>query len=170
MSKRKIEAFIAPALDLIPDHLEKDGAVERVYKSYISAMGASMIQSGLLPTLAIFSAPQSDSSAGDKRKLIRLLTELLKKWEKSNIEKAIEALGANPEQEKEKKVRDRINFYSQIGEFTSDTAEDNRLLYFAADYKGHPQSLRRIRRDLTDASVAVKLCLRTFKLQGNESS
>lgn len=138
MSKKKIESFIPDALDLVEAHLEKNKTVPKVYKSYISSMGAAMIQSGLLPTLAIFSAPQSESSAGDKRKLIRVLTELLKGYDQT--------------------------FYGGIPEVNKGKEEDSRLLKFAADFKGNPNNLRRIRRDLTDASIALKLTLRTFKL------
>ena len=141
MSKKTIEAYIPDSLGLIETHLlnATSQSVPKVYKGYISSMGATMNKAGLLPTLAIFSAPQSDSSEGDKRKLMRILTELLKG-----------------------QFEDR---YGTIEDVDNANESEDRLLRFAVDFKQNPQVLRQIKRDLTNASIAVKLTLRTFNLQ-----
>ncbi|MDX2246831.1 MAG: type III-B CRISPR module-associated protein Cmr5 [Bacteroidia bacterium] len=136
MSKKRIEDFIKPALALIPDHLEEGGKVDKVYKGYISSMGAAMIQSGVLPTLAIFSAKESGAE-GQRWKLLRILTEML-----------------------------RQNGYDMLPALTAqDKDSENRLLRFATDHQNHAATLLKLRRDLMDASVALKLTLRTFNLK-----
>lgn len=144
--KQTIENLIPEALILIeawlgrPAPADKGGdsviQVEKVYKGYIASMGASLIQSGLLPTLAIFSADDSGDK-GDRRKLMRILTELLKhQWKER---------------------------YGEIPA-VSTGKDEIRLLVFAVNNKDNASLLRQLRRDLTQASVALKLALRTYNL------
>lgn len=140
MSKKSIETYIPSALTLIESHMVSNGEVEKVYRGYISSMGAAMVQSGLLPTLAVFSSPKSDSAGADRRKLMRVITEILR-TEKPDIYGTIPALAAHPD------------------------LEEDRLLRYAARFQGNAAKLRQIRHDVMNASVAVKLTLRTFKLR-----
>lgn len=145
MSKKKIQALVPKALGLVEKHLAENGNIPRVYNGYIASMGAAMKQSGLLPTLAIFSA-KSESSGGDKRKLMRVLTSLLLDMETQD------------------------QFYHGLRPEENQALPDDGLLRFASEtYKEVPDRLRRIRRDLEDASIAVKLCLRTFNLVDNDN-
>lgn len=143
MYKKSVEAFIPSAMALIERHMAEDNLeVPKVYKGYISSMGAAMIQSGLLPTLAVFSAPKSDSAGADRRKLMRTLTEMLREV--------------------------MPNTYGTIPPLDDNPGEDeDRLLRYANLFSGNPGRLRAIRQDVTHASVAIKLALRTFKLVGN---
>lgn len=53
MSKKNIEKYIPEVLEVLNDTF-KDGVIPSAYNGYISSFGASVIQSGLLPTLALF--------------------------------------------------------------------------------------------------------------------
>lgn len=149
MSKQVIEALIPPALALIEEHLvvqpEQEGElsyIPKVYKGYISSMGASLNQSGLLPTLAIFSARDSEDE-GERWKLMIILTKLLKdKWTNR-----YEALA------------------TQTNRQGQPFPDEQRLLQFAAAKREDRTLLRAIRNDLVQASIAVKLALRTFNLK-----
>ena len=53
MSKKSIEKLIPDAMRVLEDEFS-DGVIPSAYNGYISSFGASVIQSGLLPTLALF--------------------------------------------------------------------------------------------------------------------
>lgn len=111
--------------------------INKVYKGYISSLGASLVQSGLLPTLAIFSAEDSGDE-GDRRILLRILTNMMvAKWP---------------------------DHYKMLEKESKDQTE-RRLLVYAAENKTDLVLQRQIRRHLSDASVALKLALRTYNLQ-----
>lgn len=143
MTSTVISKMIPPAMEQIELVFQKelkgpDQAIPKVYKGYISSLGASLIQSGLLPTLAIFSADDSGDE-GDRWKLLRILTNMMKqKWPDA---------------------------YAEIKASDPDKAQETRLLAFAAKYQDDLVRQRQIRRHLSDASVALKLALRTYNLQ-----
>lgn len=112
------------------------GYVHEVYKGYISSMGASIIQSGLIPTLAFYSEnkPEGKAGRGEKPKapLLRIL---------------------------EKMLAARYSGLTSKG-----------LFLLALDLKGQPDELRRLQKDLVNATVALKLALRTFELKKPEKN
>lgn len=64
---------------VIPSGLSKDGvSVKKVYNGYIASFGAGIIQSGLLPTLAIYTH-DSDNSEESKAPLLKALYAILEK-------------------------------------------------------------------------------------------
>jgi len=70
---KKVNELIPKALTAIEKSGMVDaGKVDKEYKGYISSMGASIIQSGLLPTLAFYSNEFSDSG----KKKLKLITAL----------------------------------------------------------------------------------------------
>lgn len=73
---KKINELIPKALEAIKNSKMADDSnqVDKEYKGYIASMGASIIQSGLIATLAFYSNKQSGSA--DKR--IRLLEAVVK--------------------------------------------------------------------------------------------
>lgn len=90
MNKRKIEELIPYAIDIIQEVLVNDGKVEKEYKGYISSFGASIIQAGLLPTIAFFEKTSSSAKA-DRKKLTKAILKLIyimkgKKEENQNNE------------------------------------------------------------------------------------
>ena len=53
MSKKNIEKYIPKALEVLTQEFE-NGVIPSAYNGYISSFGASVMQSGLTPTLALF--------------------------------------------------------------------------------------------------------------------
>ncbi len=65
--KNKFEAGRSEEVDTSPEKAKK---VPREYKGYISALGASLIQSGLLPTLAFYSRNSETANTVEDRSLV----------------------------------------------------------------------------------------------------
>jgi len=76
MSKKRIENYIKPALQAIENSFESKKKIPSEYNGYISSFGASLIQSGLKPTLALFENESSDSK-GEKKKLTDIILNIL---------------------------------------------------------------------------------------------
>lgn len=75
MSKKRIESYIPKAIELLNKEFP-DGCIASAYNGYISSFGASIIQSGLLPTLAVFENTNA-STKEDKSYLAKLILKLL---------------------------------------------------------------------------------------------
>ena len=76
---KKVEKYIEKAIKQVEDNLKQDNnKVLNVYNGYISSMGASIIQSGLLPTLAAFESTKKDGKAGDKMQIIKSILNIIK--------------------------------------------------------------------------------------------
>ena len=131
---KQVEKFIPPAVQLIKDHLatgEGKLVVPSVYKGYISSMGASIIMSGLLPTLAFYNTDGDNSSSEKARRpLLNVLHGLLK---------------------------DRHEGLDRHGLFEHAIG--------LQEAKRHA-ALRQLKEEVIQASIAVKLALRTFKMEG----
>lgn len=84
---KKINELIPKALEAIKSSKMADNSdlVDKEYKGYIASMGASIIQSGLLATLAFYSNEQSGSA--DKR--LKLMKAIVKTILNANSEKKI---------------------------------------------------------------------------------
>ena len=130
---KQIDRYIPPAMQLVTRKLasvSNKGHVPAVYKGYISSMGASIVLSGLVPTLAFYNADTRDSgSEQPRRPLLDILHELL---------------------------RDRYVLKNQ------DSLFDYAL---ALEDQKKKTELRRLKRDVINASIALKLALRTFHLE-----
>lgn len=113
------------------------GVVEKEYKGYISSMGASIIQAGLLATLAFY---QNDSGKNAHSSyLLKAILELIKlpgSTETNLIKYVIE----------NSKNSQPLPEYVSIGDLNSDK------LYV-------------LEEDISDALIALKLALRTFKIK-----
>lgn len=87
---KKVEKYIEKALKQVENTIseKKDGKstgiVLSVYNGYISSMGASIIQSGLLPTLAAFESTKDDNKGGDKKRIAKAILNIIKE-EENNI-------------------------------------------------------------------------------------
>ncbi|MDF2922152.1 MAG: hypothetical protein K0R57_1066 [Paenibacillaceae bacterium] len=92
-----LERYVSEAVEILclisdpvadPHQLNKTifscGGVNKVYVGYVSALGPSIIQLGLLPTLHIYSS-KNNSSEGDLDAIIKLILLLLKKDEEVSI-------------------------------------------------------------------------------------
>jgi len=83
MNKRKIEELIPFALDEISNQFTEE--IPKEYKGYIANFGASIIQSGLLSTVAFFQNNNSGSNQ-DRRKITEMILNIIYKNE--NYEKS----------------------------------------------------------------------------------
>jgi len=78
MSKKNIEIYIPDAIEV----LEKEfgDTISSAYNGYISSFGASILQSGLKPTLALFENKNNqDTTKEDKSKLPKIILKILDK-------------------------------------------------------------------------------------------
>lgn len=75
MSKKRIESYIPKAIELLTKEFP-EGEIAKAYNGYISSFGASIIQSGLKPTLAVFENSNA-STKEDKSYLSTLILKLL---------------------------------------------------------------------------------------------
>lgn len=117
--------------------IANNGVVEKEFKGYISSMGASIIQAGLLATLAFY---QNDSG---------------KKADSSNLLKAILILikpGNSTEENLVKYIIDHSKKDNTTGQHVSVDDLDHDKLYV-------------LEEEVSDALIALKLALRTFKIK-----
>ena len=117
MSKRNIEKYIPQVMKVL-NRSFKNETISSSYNGYISSFGASIIQSGLLPTLALFE--NTNASAKENKEYLSYII--------------VQVLKGND---------DDISLLRYVL-----NADDQRLL----------------KQQILDISVAMKLCIRTFKL------
>ncbi len=72
-----IELYIEPAMQELQAESKKAGKIAKEYKGYIASLGASIIMSGLIPTLAFYSSKEN-SAKGDRSQVLRWITNILK--------------------------------------------------------------------------------------------
>jgi len=116
MSKKNIEKHIPKAMEVLSNTFT-DGIIPSAYNGYISSFGASVIQSGLLPTLALFENTNA-STKENKESLTYLILQIL-----------------------------------------TNRDDDISLLRYVLAH--NPDMLR---DEILDISIAIKLAIRTFKL------
>ena len=75
MSKRAIENYIPQAVKVLSKEFS-EGEIPSSYNGYISAFGASVVQSGLNPTLALYENKNA-STKEDKSMLTKLILNIL---------------------------------------------------------------------------------------------
>jgi CRISPR-associated protein Cmr5 len=118
MSKKNIEKYIPEALEVLHTHYP-EGVIPSAYNGYISAFGASIVQSGLTPTLALFENNNADTKE-DKRILSQDILRIL----------------------------------------APEHADDSLLRYVIYSKEDE----KRLKQKILDISVALKLSIRTFRL------
>jgi CRISPR-associated protein Cmr5 len=122
MSKKRIEKLIPEVMKVLHQEFP-EGVIPSAYNGYISSFGASIMQSGLLPTLALFEKKDAPTKE-DKSKLTSIIAKVLDV--KGNI---------------------------TLLEWVLNSKEDQKYL----------------KEQILDISVAIKLSIRTFKLdKGNK--
>ena len=77
MSKKSIENFIPKAMEVLNDTF-RDGEIPSSYNGYISSFGASVMQSGLKPTLALFENENANTKE-NKNLLTSIILNILDK-------------------------------------------------------------------------------------------
>jgi len=127
---RTVEKLIPFAIEAVSkskmEDEKKKGVVNKAYKGYISSLGAGIIQSGLLPTLAMYKgAEKSENKKADTGKLLNAIFYVIKKHRKL------------------------------------DKIQGGDLFKYALE----AEDQERVKKEILDASIAVKLAIRTFKLE-----
>lgn len=126
---RAIENLIPAAITAITSSGMADhGEVNKAYKGYISSLGAGIIQSGLLPTLAMYKGTEGSDN---------------KKAETGSLLKAI---------------------YSVVKSKYNPEPTDDNLFDYALRVSQEPNKRQMVINEIMNASIAVKLAIRTFKL------
>jgi len=69
MSRRNIEKYIPEAIEVLSIKF-KNGKIPSSYNGYISSFGASIIQSGLKPTLALFENQNNQDNTKEDRSVL----------------------------------------------------------------------------------------------------
>jgi len=69
MSKRNIEKYIPKVLEVLLEEYP-NRVIPSAYNGYISSFGASIIQSGLLPTLALFENENNQDKTKEDRSVL----------------------------------------------------------------------------------------------------
>jgi CRISPR/Cas system CMR-associated protein Cmr5 small subunit len=130
---RKIASLIPTAVDVLSSAFPKE-EIPKVYKAYISSLGAALRMSGLLPTLAFYHK-DSNLDAADRRA----------DEDRSNVTAWIYSV-----------LKSKIDL---------DGAHQSLFHYAVALQKAkNALKLKELEQDIKDASVALKLSIRTFKL------
>lgn len=140
----KTETLLPSALDAVKNYIVTDGdlSVPKQFKGYISSFGASVIQSGLMPTLAFYS--DAKKAKGDRSMLIPALIFIL--FQKKRFEVDVEL---------EKTILDIAKKEIELPKVIHEVF--NWLM------KTNEQNPEKLRKELMDASIALKLALRTFR-------
>jgi CRISPR-associated protein Cmr5 len=130
---RTIEKLIPFAIDAVKNKMEeemKTGVVNKAYKGYISSLGAGIIQSGLLPTLAMYKgAEKSENKKADTGKLLDAI------------------------------------FYVIVNNHEPDVINEKNLFSYALQALKAHENRQTVINEIMNASIAIKLAIRTFKLE-----
>ena len=121
MSKKRIESYIPKAMEVLKDEF-RDGIIPSAYNGYISSFGASIIQSGLKPTLALFE--NTDAKTKESKEYLSYL----------------------------------------IVRVLTDKKDDVSLLHHVLNSRNEEL----LKEKIIDISIALKLGIRTFKLDKGE--
>lgn len=140
--KEKINELIPKAINAIVNAgiPEEDGMVKKEFKGYISSLGASIVQAGLLPSLAFFQ--NSSGKKADSYKLLDAVLILLK-----NTHSVDEKL---------------------ITYVISQCKTHNLSTYTYTVSDLDKEKLYLIEEEIMDAIIALKLALRIYKIKGDE--
>lgn len=150
--KKVIDRYIPDAIHLIAgkkneqivieqekNRMSIDGkSVSKEFRGYISSFGASLVQAGLLPTLAFY-ADKEANSAQSRWKILIVFYHLLKKEERWENQ----FLPASDEQ--------------RLLQLALKLQKDG----------GKEEALRLLKQDIKNAAIALKLALRTYQLTEN---
>jgi CRISPR-associated protein Cmr5 len=126
---RNIEKLIPAAINAVNTKMAKDGKVNSAYKGYISSLGAGIIQSGLLPTLAMYKGNEdSDKKKANTGCLLDAIFEVIK---------------TTP---------------------STITNDEDDLFSYALRASQQQNNCHVVIDKVLNASIAIKLAIRTFKL------
>ncbi len=145
---KQINQLIPQALKAIRANLVKTSnplQVDAEYKGYIASLGAGIIQSGLIPTLSFY----SDASK------IKNDDELTPHQKKNKLLQAILYVIAGETTAKEQRL---LNYV--LVEIDKDFEPQNKNFQ---QFKFNLTKAKKIEKRILNASIALKLALRSFK-------
>jgi CRISPR-associated protein (Cas_Cmr5) len=128
---KKISDLLPHAMNAVKDKLESGGTVAKGYQGAISGLGTSILQMGILPTLAVYADADNEADI-DRKKLMEAVQFIVSKSGKYNTQK-----GFSPQH----------------------TLFDEALAQHKDKIK-----MTELKHRVIDATVALKLAIRTFKL------
>jgi CRISPR-associated protein Cmr5 len=123
MQKSVTKYFAAADAALSSSGILENGIIKSAYKGAVSAFGASLIMSGLVPTIQFYMA-ESDKRSSDGKKIV------------TAIAKTIEP-GSDAEKLKKKVM----------------------------EAQGKRAELLRLKKQITDAAIALKIMMRTYTFE-----
>jgi CRISPR-associated protein Cmr5 len=127
---RTVEKLIPAAINAVNDKMAKDGKVNSAYKGYISSLGAGIIQSGLLPTLAMYKGNEdSDKKKANTGCLLNAIFDVIRTKPSSTIQ------------------------------------DKDDLFDYALRASQQQNNRQSVIDEILHASIAIKLAIRTFKLE-----
>jgi CRISPR-associated protein Cmr5 len=137
--KKRIAKLIPAAIDAVDQVFPANSRpIPREYQGYISSFGASVMQSGILPTLTIYASQQQRGNATeDRSKILSVLQHIL------------------------------LSDHSSLPNGIKETIRGKDLFKAAVELYKDDLGLRDLRGHLLDAAVAAKLAIRTFELTPN---
>ncbi len=134
----KINRLIPLAIQAVKDNnISSHGEVKKENKGYISSMGASIIQTGLLATLAFYANDEG------------------KKAHSSNLLKAIYQIITGEQAENKNSLIKLV-----INTTKKDDVNNNEIGINDLDF----DKMYIMEQNISDALVALKLAIRTFKI------
>jgi len=146
----KIEKLLPYALNAAQKFITIDEgklSVPKQFKGYISSFGASVIQSGLMPTLAFYS--DAKKAKGDRSLLIPALIDILFQNESYPIDIEVQKALDTLDKDKDKDMKPIAHHF------------------FDWLLKTNGKNPEKLRKELMDTSIALKLALRTFREDDN---
>jgi CRISPR-associated protein Cmr5 len=156
---KEIQKLFPYATDAVRKYLvdkKTPGEVDKEYKGYVASFGASVITAGLLPTLAFYTDISRDKGDGkdkeDKKNEPRRYRLLQTLW--------YVYMKGKEESEKENTLLHHVLGKVYPGLEVEKTSED--YSYDFVSNKPNWSEVRKVEKDLLNASVAVKLALRNF--------
>lgn len=129
---KNVDKYLKAADEAIKStSIEKDGVIKKAYKGAVSAFGASIIMSGLVPTIQFY-MEASDNRDSDTKKIVDAIAKIIYH----------DSTQQNAGYLKEEIMRHHNN----------------------------RQELDRLKRKVTDAAIALKIMMRSYRFtkEGNE--
>ncbi len=142
---KNLEDILPKAIQAIDRNIKnhRNDAVKKEYEGYFSSFGASIIQSGLIPTLAFYSDggnADPDTTEFRRNQFLQAIMYILDKdSNKQLLEYVLE------------------NVYSDFNY--------GNINYDFIRNKPDVKKMSKIRHKIIDASIALKLALRSYKLE-----
>lgn len=145
---RKINDLIPKAITAVETNLwdNQNKHIPKEYKGYISSFGASIIQTGLLATIAFYQKDPRNETGVKRSNILSAILDLIIPKDRSNNHQKKNALMIYVLEQTLKK-----NTNDSITDVSITNIDKEKMLT--------------MERDIKNALIALKLALRTFKIE-----